>query len=312
MRGYVKPSDISLFTHFSKLHENSSILRIERTYRNPQQLIDCAGAFVQKNQLQLSKTLVSNKFLSVPIHFYPYSYDRKIVVEHIIEDIVHKYGADKEIMFLGRYNRDFQILEQTNLFSRKNEEGLFRCIDFPTIPLRFMTIHRSKGMESDNVVILNFSNEKYGFPSTIADDSLLNLLLGTDDSYPFAEERRLMYVALTRTRNEVFILTPEDNPSVFYYELVDDHNTDEICTDTSYPFTANSSPSGGKSQSPLSGSSFYPPSAYPASFGSNSKLSLTERIDNIIKSSQGPKNNEPGKTQIASGNTTQKVYTIEI
>ena len=44
-----------------------------------------------------------------------------------------------------------------------------------------------------------------GFPSRIQDAPILSLLLGTTDTYPFAEERRLFYVALTRARDRLYI-----------------------------------------------------------------------------------------------------------
>ena len=51
-------------------------------------------------------------------------------------------------------------------------------------------------------------------------DPVLNLVVPNDVSYNYAEERRLFYVALTRTRNRVFIVTPERRPSDFIKELL--------------------------------------------------------------------------------------------
>ena len=58
-----------------------------------------------------------------------------------------------------------------------------------------------------------------GFPSKIQDAPLLDLLLESCDDYPFAEERRLFYVALTRAKKKAILLTVKDRESVFAMEL---------------------------------------------------------------------------------------------
>ena len=67
-----------------------------------------------------------------------------------------------------------------------------------------MTVHKSKGLEYDNVIIINMKNELLGFPSQIKEPLYLNYI--NNETYQYAEERRLFYVALTRTKNKVYIL----------------------------------------------------------------------------------------------------------
>ena len=72
-------------------------------------------------------------------------------------------------------------------------------------PLRveFSTAHRAKGREADYVIVLNLNDGRWGFPSKVDDDPLLELVLPplSGGAFPFAEERRLFYVAMTRARN---------------------------------------------------------------------------------------------------------------
>ena len=58
-----------------------------------------------------------------------------------------------------------------------------------------------------------------GFPSQIKDERILRLVTKNDDCYPFSEERRLFYVALTRTKNRVYLMIPSENVSVFVKEV---------------------------------------------------------------------------------------------
>ena len=80
-------------------------------------------------------------------------------------------------------------------------------------------------MEADNVVLVNFKNDKLGFPNQIADDKVLNFVLTQGENYMFAEERRLFYVAITRTKNRTFVLTDNRSPSIFFREF----NESESC-----------------------------------------------------------------------------------
>ena len=82
-----------------------------------------------------------------------------------------------------------------------------------------MTAHASKGLGYDNVIVINGKNETYGFPSKIEDDPVLSFVIREDHSYEYAEERRLFYVAMTRTKNRVYFLAPQQNPSEFLLEI---------------------------------------------------------------------------------------------
>ena len=82
-----------------------------------------------------------------------------------------------------------------------------------------MTAHSSKGLGYDDVIIINGKNETYGFPSKIEDDSVLAFVIKGDRAVDYAEERRLFYVAMTRTKNRVYFVAPESNPSEFLLEI---------------------------------------------------------------------------------------------
>ena len=85
-----------------------------------------------------------------------------------------------------------------------------------------MTAHASKGLETDYVILLGLSKGKYGFPSEIADDPVLSLVLPDSEAYEFAEERRLFYVALTRARKRAYLMVDVDRPSDFANEIMAD------------------------------------------------------------------------------------------
>ena len=85
--------------------------------------------------------------------------------------------------------------------------------------MRFVTAHKSKGLEEDYVFIINNKKSRMGFPSKMQNQPILNLLLDNCDQYPYAEERRLFYVAMTRAKKKVFLVTVSNQESEFVTEL---------------------------------------------------------------------------------------------
>lgn len=211
-------SDINLFTRFEHYFGQASIMRLEQTYRNSQQLIDEAGAFVMKNPHQYQKHLRSTKSLDYPITFMCYQDNPFSVLQRTINKSIQVSGAESSILILGRTNSDFDVVAQSGLFDVW-KSGKVSYKESPKTPIFFLTVHRAKGLEADNVVLVNFQNSTLGFPNRISDDPILELVLTAQDEYLYAEERRLLYVALTRTKNRTFILVNEKRPSEFMREF---------------------------------------------------------------------------------------------
>ena len=222
-------SDITLFTRFLELMGAGTELKITHTYRNSQELIDIAGGFVQRNSSQIRKQLISPKHLENPIVLEVFDDSVKPMeqlantVEHIIGEIISEYGEQSSILLIGRYNYDMYKLYRTNRFSEL-PGGAVRSKKYPNAKITFMTAHSSKGLGYDNVILINMFEGKFGFPCQIEDDPIIKLVTYEDNSMPFAEERRLFYVAMTRTKNRVYIAAPKTKPSRFLVELIKDFN----------------------------------------------------------------------------------------
>ncbi|MDR0570727.1 MAG: DNA helicase UvrD, partial [Clostridiales Family XIII bacterium] len=221
-------SEIGLFTRFLELMGSGVEMQITHTYRNSQELIDIAGGFVQKNLAQIKKRLVSPKRLANPVVLTEFDdgYKRDSAMaeaaERTIGEIISEFGDAASILLIGRYNYDGYKLCRTGKF-RDLPGNRIKCESHPTARLSFMTVHGAKGLGFDNVVLLNMFEDKLGFPCQLEDDPIMKLVRFEDISMPFAEERRLFYVALTRTKNRVYILAPQRRPSRFLIELVNDY-----------------------------------------------------------------------------------------
>ena len=186
-------SNLNIFVNFKAFYPQLKTYYLTKTFRNSQELVKVMGLFVMKNPLQLSKKMISNKSLIKPIKIIYYRDLFKT-----INRLLLKYP---DVMILGR--------------NKKDDIGFGN----------FFTVHASKGLESENVIIINNRNDYLGFPNQIINDKISTNLINFKE-IKYAEERRLFYVALTRTKNYVFLLVRHDEESIFIKELIKDYYQD--------------------------------------------------------------------------------------
>lgn len=186
--------DLNIFLNIKEYIPEITILKLVMNYRNNQETINLANKFIMQNKKQIEKTVICQKNLNKPIKIINFS-NKQTIINKIIPNL---FGTT---LIMGRNNKDkddYNIKETENL--------------------KFLTIHKSKGLEFDNTIIINLENKTNGFPSRIPNPKLLDKIIKTD-SYPDEEERRLFYVALTRSKNYTYLLVPKNNPSIFITEI---------------------------------------------------------------------------------------------
>lgn len=214
-------ADISVMTEFEKIFPYASRLTLGTTFRCPQSLCDISSAFIQANPVQIRKTVkTTSTYSNVSVLAFGFK-DMATAQGHLREqlDLMRRYieegrltpsrGDRISVLLLGRYRSD----SPSELKSWQRRFG-------DVLDITFKTIHSSKGLEADYVMLLNVVEGIRGFPSQIEDDPLLQIPMPAPDPYPMAEERRLFYVALTRAKRQVRIYTSLANPSRFVTELV--------------------------------------------------------------------------------------------
>ena len=218
--------DLSLFVNFTKIFPNSKILKIESTYRNSQELIDIAGSFIMKNPNQYVKKISAKMSDEFAISFIN-GYTEANCIDFLGKKLM-SLEKNSTVYFLGRYSFDIDMFKDNSDYMMKYDisENNIQVIysNRKDLKIKFVTVHKSKGLQADYVVIINNKNYGLGFPSKNNDLPLIHLLLhGTTDEYKYSEERRLFYVALTRAKKKTFLLTIENNKSCFVKELEEDY-----------------------------------------------------------------------------------------
>ena len=192
-------SDIKIITNFRRYFPFAKIIKLKYTYRNSYELIKVAGKFIMKNPFQIRKKLLSKFKLKNPIEIIYYD-----DLNYSINNVIKNEEID-DLFILSRNNYDLEKI---------------KINDFKNINFRKLTIHKSKGLQKDYVFIINMNNNVNGFPNKYIDHPILKYVNNYKEYYPYEEERRLFYVALTRCKKKVYLFAPKDNPSIFIKELL--------------------------------------------------------------------------------------------
>ena len=205
-------SRLELFNKFTEIFINSKDdMYLSTTYRYGQELVDITSKFILENDKQSKKSIKAVKTLKNPIDIYeyePFSEDEEIY------NLIHKLyneNPNYQILILARTNSCLYELANSKFFTKGINDALI-CNDLPDAKIEALTMHRSKGLTADQVIVFGL-REKI-FPSKGRAYHWIFEYFKLDtikEEMPFAEERRLFYVALTRTRNKVYLVAPKSS-----------------------------------------------------------------------------------------------------
>ena len=214
-------SRVDFTLNFRKFWGDFSLHRISKTYRFGPTLAKLSSSFIMQDHTQIQKQIRSQKEDSSEAVVEICGDSERLdleVLTHYFESLP-EYSS---ILLLGRFNVDRFRLAHCSKFKLTSDGIVFR--PRPDLRIRFLTVHQSKGLEVDYVILLNNREAKLGFPAHVKDPPLKTELikiaeeLGLDQA-SVNEERRLFYVALTRAKKQVILLTVDGKESSFIKEL---------------------------------------------------------------------------------------------
>ena len=214
-------SRVDFTLNFCKFWGDFSLHRISKTYRFGPTLARLSSSFIMQDRAQIRKQIQSQKEdSSEPV--VEICGDSERLDLEVLTHYFESLPRDSSILLLGRFNVDRFRLAHCSKFNLSSDG-----IEFyprPDLKIRFLTVHQSKGLEADYVILLNNREAKLGFPAHVKDPPLKTELikiaeeLGLDQA-SVNEERRLFYVALTRAKKQVILLTVDGKESSFIKEL---------------------------------------------------------------------------------------------
>lgn len=214
-------SRVDFTLNFRKFWGDFSLHRISKTYRFGPTLAKLSSSFIMQDRTQIRKQIRSQKedFSEAIVEICGDSERLDLeVLTHYFESLP-EYSS---ILLLGRFNVDRFRLAHCSKFNLTPDSIVF-C-PRPDLRIRFLTVHQSKGLEADYVILLNNREAKLGFPAHVKDPPLKTELIKIAeelrlDHVSANEERRLFYVALTRAKKQVILLTVDGKESSFIKEL---------------------------------------------------------------------------------------------
>lgn len=212
-------SDISSITNFSEKFpaiedKKQSMHKIQETFRTCEPITKIASDFIQKNPDQIEKevrgrrtTEYEQRKFTHTINFCKVDrYDTRFIKK--VVKTIPKIHKRQSVYILARVNKQFENIDTEELMRLRDD-----------LSIDCATIHKAKGLERDIVIVLGLEGGMYGFPGFRTDDPLVSIFLPPEDKHQSSEERRVMYVAMTRARKQVYILNSEIVESEFVKEI---------------------------------------------------------------------------------------------
>jgi DNA helicase IV len=209
-------SDVSITKNFAAYFGVTATSVLDKTFRFNNQIGDVASRFVLQNPSQIEKQIHSLRSIKQSAVSLIKTNQDSVGIHVALSAISAQSTGTASVLLLARFN-----------FRKPDVTALKR--QYPHFTIQFMTVHTAKGKEADYVLVLGLEKGMHGFPSEKATHPLLELLLPKAEAYKHAEERRLFYVALTRARHHVYLITDGNKLSPFVRELIE--NRYNILTD---------------------------------------------------------------------------------
>ena len=215
-------SDVTLTTGFKEEFGPTKTTSLDKTFRFNNRICDVASQFVMKNPAQVRKQLTTHSVVSQPavsVLRRGQSQQGQISeLEEVCQAISDRVEGGATVYILGRF------------WFRLPDNSVVRGLErkFLKLKIERLTFHASKGKEADCVILMGLDVGRNGFPSTKETHPLLNALLPSEEPYEFAEERRLLYVALTRARHRAYLITDMSVASGFVKELIKENYSVEL------------------------------------------------------------------------------------
>ena len=196
-------AQLSLTTAFHDNFGEGDLCALDTTYRFNTRIGEVANGFVQQNPHQLPKPL--NSLMAGEKNAVTLLADDQL--DALLDKLSGYATPDDRILVLARYHHG----KPASL-----EKASTR---WPKLQLDFMTMHASKGQQAEYVIVLGLHEGQDGFPAPARESLMEEALLPVPEDFPDAEERRLLYVALTRAKKRVWVLFKKENPSRFVEDL---------------------------------------------------------------------------------------------
>lgn len=200
-------SNVSYIVEFENHFTNARTIKLNLNYRSTQNIVGASNEVIKNNKFKVEKDVQASKKSEHKIVVYSGNSEEENIqfclekVRELLEDGI----SNDEILFLYRRSKMY-----SPYFYRFKNEG---------IRVQGKTIHASKGLEAKVVFIIGLTEGSGGFPDIWLEDRIFQVIKKANHDLLMEEERRLFYVAITRAKDKLFLITEKGNESTFLKEI---------------------------------------------------------------------------------------------
>ena len=200
-------SNVDCIINFEKTFKNSKTIKLNLNYRSTQSIVGASNEVIKHNKFKIEKEIFASKMSNFKIVEYAgNNIDENVAfcIEKVRQLLKDGFKND-EILFLYRRSKMYQPY----FFALKNE----------SLKVQNKTIHGAKGLEAKVVFIVGLTDGYGGFPDIWLEDRIFQVIKPANHDSLMEEERRLFYVAITRAKDQLYLITEKGNSSRFLKEI---------------------------------------------------------------------------------------------
>jgi len=200
-------SNVDYIIEFERHFPESKIIKLNLNYRSTQNIVGASNEVIKNNRHKIEKEIQSSKNSPHKIEVYAGALEEENVAYCMkkVRECLEEGIPSEEILFLYRRSKMFlPYLEGLK------KEGL---------RVQSKTIHSAKGLEAKVVFIVGLTDGYGGFPDIWLEDRIFQVVKKANLDMLLEEERRLFYVAITRAKDKLFLITEKGRESSFLKEI---------------------------------------------------------------------------------------------
>ncbi|MFH2023828.1 MAG: UvrD-helicase domain-containing protein [Candidatus Micrarchaeota archaeon] len=231
-------SDVDFFVHFDQYFDHPARTDLTKNYRSIKSVVDTGAHIIKQNKkIQLEKKTIANdeRIKRIKIYSLLHKKDYKDqyymqMAKHCVDKIgeyLKKGLSPKDIMILTRITSNAKLVNALLAYAKSQRIPIvINDVKYDEIPV--MSVHKSKGLQSRVVFILNVVKDTYGFPCEIQNPDIFEPAILGRKKDKEEEERRLFYVAVTRAKEDVHIYSQKCSESKFIKEIKEFCDVEEL------------------------------------------------------------------------------------
>lgn len=205
-------SDVNYILNFERDFGKTEKITLPINYRSKKNIVEASSHFIQLNENQYKKDIrcSTNNELHSELILQLNALDDFSGARYVIYKIKSLMSENPSLKL-----SDFLVLTR----SSRILWGYRKIFEATEIKIPIHTIHWSKGTEFEYVFVLGLKGGPYGFPNIYADKDIKKVIYDIPIEEKEAEERRLFYVAMTRAKRRLFLISENENESEFVNQI---------------------------------------------------------------------------------------------